>query len=406
MQEAVHVTREELYEHVWSEPMQKLARTYGLSDVGLAKACRRMRIPLPGRGYWAKKQFGKPVRRTPLPKIAADAAPGIRELVIRAAQTEAGRELAAGPVADQERFEALEENRIQVSEILADSHPLVARTVSALRRAKPNAQGYLVPRTAALSVDVTLDGADRAMCILDALMKALDARGYSTSIRSAQCEGERPETVARVRDEDVAISLTERVQVVEHTGPDPPQQRVREARSPNAWSSFARQAATPRRDLVSTGNYSLRIDHAYLGVRCTWSDGKKQRLDQCLNSFVVGLVVAAERLKQQRLEREAREREWRAAEERRADEQRRREAEAARVRALGQALAAWRDAREIRQYVADARAALNGEKESPDDAPIRQWLAWAEDYAARIDPASEEPIVPRDPGPPRASYGW
>lgn len=252
--DAVRVTREELYEQVWSEPMQKLAKKYGLSDLGLAKTCRRMRIPLPGRGYWAKKQFGKPVRRTPLPKVAADAPAGVREVVIwsPAAPNEV-TEAASGPVADQERFEALEENCIRVPDVLTDPHPLVARTVSALRRAKPNAQGYLVPTTPVLNVDVTLDGADRAMCILDALLKALETRGYSTSIRPAQQEGATSATIVRIGAEDVAIRLSERVDIAERSEPTAVQRPTRTARSAHSWSSFSRPAATPRRDLVSTG---------------------------------------------------------------------------------------------------------------------------------------------------------
>jgi hypothetical protein len=64
-------TREELYKGVWSQPIQRLAAAYGLSDVGLGKVCRKLRIPLPGRGYWNKKNAGKPVgTRPPLPFIA------------------------------------------------------------------------------------------------------------------------------------------------------------------------------------------------------------------------------------------------------------------------------------------------------------------------------------------------
>jgi DNA-binding transcriptional ArsR family regulator len=63
--------REELYREVWTRPIQKLAGGYGLSDVALGKACRKLRIPLPGRGYWNKKNAGKPVAtRPPLPFIA------------------------------------------------------------------------------------------------------------------------------------------------------------------------------------------------------------------------------------------------------------------------------------------------------------------------------------------------
>lgn len=62
------ITREELHQAVCSEPMRTVAKRFGVSDVALAKRCRRMAIPLPGRGYWAKKAVGKKVRPISLPK--------------------------------------------------------------------------------------------------------------------------------------------------------------------------------------------------------------------------------------------------------------------------------------------------------------------------------------------------
>ena len=48
--------------------MWKLAPKYKVSDVALAKTCRKLKIPLPGRGYWAKLAAGKSLRgRPPLP---------------------------------------------------------------------------------------------------------------------------------------------------------------------------------------------------------------------------------------------------------------------------------------------------------------------------------------------------
>jgi hypothetical protein len=37
---AIRLTREELYEKVWSRPMRSLAKEWGISDVGLAKICK------------------------------------------------------------------------------------------------------------------------------------------------------------------------------------------------------------------------------------------------------------------------------------------------------------------------------------------------------------------------------
>ena len=61
------MTRRQLYERVWSTPMKRLAPELGLSDVGLAKLCRRANIPVPPRGYWARLAFGKAVQRIALP---------------------------------------------------------------------------------------------------------------------------------------------------------------------------------------------------------------------------------------------------------------------------------------------------------------------------------------------------
>lgn len=64
--------RETLYNEVWSRPMRDVARKYGVSDVAIGKVCRKLLIPVPGLGYWAKVQAGKPVpKRPPLPTVTA-----------------------------------------------------------------------------------------------------------------------------------------------------------------------------------------------------------------------------------------------------------------------------------------------------------------------------------------------
>jgi hypothetical protein len=57
--------RKRLYDEVWSEPTQAVARKYGISDVALSKACKQLHNPKPPRGYWAKKVAGKPSQRRP-----------------------------------------------------------------------------------------------------------------------------------------------------------------------------------------------------------------------------------------------------------------------------------------------------------------------------------------------------
>jgi integrase len=62
-------TREALHKLVWSEPTRTVSRRLGISDVGLAKACKRANIPTPDRGYWARVGAGQECEKTPLPPL-------------------------------------------------------------------------------------------------------------------------------------------------------------------------------------------------------------------------------------------------------------------------------------------------------------------------------------------------
>jgi hypothetical protein len=52
------MTRDELYALVWSKPV---------TEVGLAKACRRNGVHVPPRGYWARLAVGQILERAPPP---------------------------------------------------------------------------------------------------------------------------------------------------------------------------------------------------------------------------------------------------------------------------------------------------------------------------------------------------
>jgi len=58
--------REKLYEEVWKEPALIVAKRYGISGVALGKTCRRLGVPLPPRGYWARIRAGRRVPPQPI----------------------------------------------------------------------------------------------------------------------------------------------------------------------------------------------------------------------------------------------------------------------------------------------------------------------------------------------------
>ncbi len=62
------LTREELYELVWAEPMLKVAARYDVSSSYLARICSLLNVPRPERGYWAKLAVGKAPAKPALPE--------------------------------------------------------------------------------------------------------------------------------------------------------------------------------------------------------------------------------------------------------------------------------------------------------------------------------------------------
>lgn len=101
------LSRRELYDLVWVRPMIKVAAEFGISDVGLNKICKRHRVPVPGRGYWAKLAAGKKVAKAPFRELADE----------RLSQVAIQKSLTAN--VPPEAIEA----RIQAKSTIAARHP-------------------------------------------------------------------------------------------------------------------------------------------------------------------------------------------------------------------------------------------------------------------------------------------
>src|SRR5215813_12425759 len=66
--EKIKLTREELYQKVWSKPATSLAKDLGISGAAIAKICKELNVPKPYSGYWQQVNVGRGVQ-PPLPEI-------------------------------------------------------------------------------------------------------------------------------------------------------------------------------------------------------------------------------------------------------------------------------------------------------------------------------------------------
>ena len=58
----MEITRSQLFDSIWSEPMGTVAARYGLTGNGLAKICDRLAIPRPPRSHWTRNADNREVQ--------------------------------------------------------------------------------------------------------------------------------------------------------------------------------------------------------------------------------------------------------------------------------------------------------------------------------------------------------
>lgn len=370
---SIRIHRAALYEQVWAQPMIAVAKTYGISNVGLAKICTRLRVPVPGRGYWQRLRNGKPVRKLALPRPRAGEP---EEHLLARRETPILEPGTTSEFADLAAREKEPANRIVVPDEIREHHSLVVKAEKSLRHAGTDQLNLLKPRAAGrLAIRVSRSSLDRALKIMDALVQALEARALRVSVGSGTDGG----TSAHVLGEEVSFWLEEIVNPVER----PLTPREGKDKEQHSW-----RYPRPLYNQVPSGRLALRIGSApYTGIRRTVADSTGRRLEQNLNKFVEVLVLGAERQQSERIKRERQEREWKEQERHRIEEQERQWKERQRVERLTKQVEDWNRSRLIREYVKDMRTVTqNPGTWNFAGIPLLEWMEWALNYADRLDP--------------------
>lgn len=379
MQKAL--SREALYELVWSTPVKTLAAQHGISDVAFAKTCKQHSIPLPPRGHWAKLEAGKRVYRQPLPERALGMPRDVSfggskwDYYGTAPKNLIELELTPPQPFDETLMEVRAKltkkvKKVAVSRDLSMAHPIVRKLLEAdnPRREKYLASTYR-SRYDAPYFDSPFE--QRRLRALNALFLALeksDARVTSS--------GKNPqEFFVKVGLRDVSISID-----------DPKVERA-------SWYG-ASDVAKPASSTLSVKiNKGAAVD----GMQTTWQDNADDRIETHLTDITINVLVAGEctcrdrenshyqwlvKYKADLIERAKREKE----EAEKAECERRIREEKARVDRLLSEAKALREAEEIRAYVASVRKLNENDKDPVSEAELRDWAQWALEQADRIDP--------------------
>lgn len=357
------LSRDQVYEQVWSRPLPDVASELNMSVETLRRVCGLLDVPLPKAGHWRRANTP---RRKALPKLNRDE-PSFIALVKR------GEKMV------------IDGSAIPGAKVRADSgakikelHPLVERAQKFYAYPKLGSDGRMKPSSnSAPSLRVSEAQKQRALVLVDKLFKRLEELG---------CELEwKGNATVTSSDGSVPISIQEEIESKER----PPTQEEVARRG-----SLDRYSLEPRkyfRDEPS-GRLILAIETYYFTVNSTrqWKDEDKRKLESRTEEIAAGIVAYIRDLRLAKEAEAERRRKYDEDERQRKEEERLRQIEQGRRERLSKALDGWDRASKIRRYADELEVAWSRKHGTKPDEATEAWLKWMRDYADRIDPLITE----------------
>jgi hypothetical protein len=380
------ITRQELYDLVWTKTLAKAAAELGITKAGLGHLCGMNKVPRPSSLFWRHKAIGKPEEPTPLPNpennFQIELRPGL--LCVR------------DPLFREEAAE--EVNRITTSGLfkvgadLRGCHRLVSQSRHLLLASKSYDKGIVLPPEGCLDIRVSKGEMQRALLLMEAIIRGFESLGHRVRVAG---EG-RGETVVEVLGSEVSFVIREYWAMKE--------QKNENGDPLTGKHGISRQYGGV--DLIPSGRLRIEINGCQLrtdryGMFCHYliPEIKTKPMEARLKEFAIAVINTVARAKEEEALEKIREEKEQEANKRKEEEERRREAkwkeiriEQARVDALIEESEDWAKSNHLRDYIDAKKADYIARGVSIDPASeAGTWLKWALNQADRLDPLAKSP---------------
>ena len=220
-------------------------------------------------------------------------------------------------------------------------------------------KGCIIGRRSGLDIRVCPKSFERALKIMDTLIKALEVKGAQVSI--VEREYHKDTTCIKLSATVLEIDIYEKINI------------IKKEKDRYGFNRF---------DYIPNGQLVLRIKNTY-GNRSEWKDGKRKKVEDLIDSFINGLYAAVAREKELQKERDK----WKEEQHKRDELERLSELEQERINKLEKEAMNWHRSKIIRSYVEAATAAhiqKNGKVEPGSE--FDKWRTWASQQADHLVP--------------------
>lgn len=350
------ITREELYNLVWENPLSKLAKKYNLSDNGLRKVCKKLDIPLPKNGYWQKIQFNKKVIKEKLP-LNNTVEASITLKFRKNSETVINGEVNELNQLTKELKNTLKDTII-FPEKLTKPNQLIIDAKNDLKDKKPslyhNMNGLVNTSPSIIDIAVTPHNIKRALLFMDIFIKAIQNRGHKIIIKDG--------TRVIINNIELRIDLREKLK--------------RKIIKGTHWDSTV---------LEPSNILSLRLDIYPIKE---WTDTDSSKIEDKIPSIIAKLELQAIQEKQQAIEREIWNREYERKRKIEEDFEAKRNFELKEFKGLFQKANRWHQAEILRKYIFEVEKKAKENNSLTEE--VIKWLEWANNKVEWYDPFTEK----------------
>lgn len=346
--------RTELYEKVWTTPLTHLKKEYEISTHQLSKVCKELNIPTPSNGNWSKLRHGKDVTKVPLPDSS----------------TTSFTLTVTEPKTDLPKVNSTLNRTITVPKKLSSPHSLVREAQKNIDTDSLN-RFNRIEGGSPLDLSVSPDNVDRALRILDTILKECERHGYSIHTYS---ENNSSWTYIKVDKEKVYLQLRE----------EGKRRKRNLEEKDDPWEDDYEYTPTGKIRL-----YLLKNKWTTNG-RKTISDTSSKNVEERLDELFVKLEHQAEELKKRKIKIQESNKEQEQKRKTRAKAARQHEEELKRYGSLEQQAESFNKSQHISELVKEVIERKAQHNFSSNEAlRLEGWIRWAENHARELDPVEQ-----------------
>lgn len=274
------IRRDELYRLIWEKPATEIAKDWGISGSMLTRICQKLNVPKPTVGHWAKVAHGKKYRKPRLPKLKDG---GREEWQINRDGARQQRESA-----QREKEVPKIELSPEIEEILhgdLEEHLWVKNTRSSTRRDKYSKDGRLEQRHDRKHFAVTTsdEHLERALEFLNRLLHLAEQEGVKIGQKRKEEDTSKswqsrrssdPSKIGKLcwAEQQIGLRINEKFKRTEKEGD-------------RFWNRY---------EYHPTGMLEFTLTNTCGGgVRCTWKDGKRQKIEDFFLQIIAAVKEAA-----------------------------------------------------------------------------------------------------------------